>query len=101
MNFLRGHAQLNSGPLSKKKKEKKILCCTFCFKCYCFCLLILETQIVQLENLAFFLGSPQNTNQQKLFMHSSKCTNGYSELINIDICNRRQQGRKIFHPFFQ
>uniref|UniRef100_A0A2K6G191 Uncharacterized protein n=1 Tax=Propithecus coquereli TaxID=379532 RepID=A0A2K6G191_PROCO len=32
------------------------------FKCYCFCLLMLETQIVQfvqLENLAFFLGSPQ------------------------------------------
>lgn len=23
MNFLRGHAQLNSGPLSKKKKKKK------------------------------------------------------------------------------
>uniref|UniRef100_A0A452TL11 Uncharacterized protein n=1 Tax=Ursus maritimus TaxID=29073 RepID=A0A452TL11_URSMA len=98
---LKGHAQLNSGPLSQKKKNPLL---HILFKCYCFCLLMLETQIVQfvqLENLAFFLGSPQNTTQQKLVMHSSKSTNGYSELINVDICNRRQQGKKIFHLFFQ
>lgn len=55
---LRGHAQLNSGPLSQKKPPLLHIL----FKCYCFYLLMLETQIVQfvqLENLAFFLGSPQ------------------------------------------
>lgn len=62
---------------------------------------MLETQIVQfvqLENLAFFflLASPPNTNQQKLVMYSSKCTIRYSEVINVDICTRRQQGKISF-----
>lgn len=55
---LKGHAQLKSGPLSQKKKKNPLL--HILFKCYCFYLLMLETQIVQfvqLENLAFFLGS--------------------------------------------
>uniref|UniRef100_A0A8C9CZ01 Uncharacterized protein n=2 Tax=Panthera TaxID=9688 RepID=A0A8C9CZ01_PANLE len=57
---LTGHAQLNSGPLSQKKPSAAH------FKCYCFCLLMLETQtmqFVQLENLVFFLGSPQKYNR--------------------------------------
>nr|BAE90738.1 unnamed protein product [Macaca fascicularis] len=43
-------------------ESKKNLLLHILFKCYCFCLLMLGTQIVQfvqLENLAFFLGSPQ------------------------------------------
>lgn len=66
MNFLKGHAQLNSGPLSQKQN----LLLHILFKCYCFCLLMLETQIVQLENLAFFLGSPQN-NRNLLRTHQN------------------------------
>jgi len=77
--------------LSVRNALLHILC-----QCYCFCLLLLETQIVQfvqLEKLAvvFFSFLEHSAPDKLVFTHSSKCTNGYSELIYIDICRRHRR----------
>lgn len=57
---------------------------------------MLETQVVQfvqLENLAFFLGSPQN--KQKLVMYSSEHTLGYPEVVNIESCTGGNREGKL------
>lgn len=81
--------------LSVQNPLLHILC-----KCSSFCLLLLETQVVQsvqLEKLAFlgfFLSFLEHLAPNKLvFTHSSKCTNGYSGLIYTDSCRRHRRER--------
>lgn len=92
---LRGHAQLNSGPLSQKKPPLLHIL----FKCYCFYLLMLETQIVQfvqLENLAFFLAPPKiQTNRNLLCTHQNALM-GTLNSLTLTSATGGNRGKKSF-----
>lgn len=99
---LKGHAQMNSGPLSQKKK--KILCCTFCLSVNYFCLFMLETQIVQfvqLENLAFILGCPQKYKLTKLLRTHQNALVGTLNSLTLTSATRGNRGGKKSLLFFQ
>ena len=92
---LKGHAHLNSGPLSQKNPLLHIL-----FKCYCFCLLLLETQIVQfvqLENLAFFSWLPPKiqTNRNLLCTHQNALM-GTLNSLTLTSATGGNRGKKSF-----